>query len=473
MDMARLPLQLDRPRVGSAVRDRVEAASVRRATVESGTMAFAVFLVLNAVLIVRPREFISVVRDVPMYECLVAACFLLSWKNIQRQFTSRAIQSQPITACVYGLLCTIVVSQLAHLYLGGAWAVGQAFAKVVVYYTLIVAIVNSPRRLQQYMHAIAAMIAVTAVIAMLQYRGVIDIAAFEPWTEKGGGDSTGAGATIYVRLRGIGVFNDPNDYSLVLVLAMLIAIRGIIEAASIRRWFWICTLGVVGYAFALTQSRGGFLALLISLLLLFRARFGWKRAFLIGVLIVPCLLVLLGARQTQLSTDTETGQGRMQLWWEGFDLFVHSPVFGVGAGELVEHLGYVAHNSFVHAFTELGFLGGMCFLGAYYTAGMGLHGSKELARSAGNAGAERLRSYLLAIVAGYAVGLLSLSRVYAEPTYIPLGMATAYLSNQSAQRFDEKLRSAGRYLARLVLVGVVFVVTWFVVTRAFVRWSGA
>ena len=57
-----------------------------------------------------------------------------------------------------------------------------------------------------------------------------------------------------------------------------------------------------------------------------------------------------------------------------------SPVFGIGKNRFGEEAGQVAHNSFVHAFTELGPLGGMVFLGAFYLAMRALWTEEEAAR---------------------------------------------------------------------------------------------
>jgi hypothetical protein len=90
---------------------------------------------------------------------------------------------------------------------------------------------------------------------------------------------------------------------------------------------------------------------------------------------------------------------------------------------LVDSIGQVAHNSFLHAFAELGILGGGAFLGVFLLTIRGVWRALPPDREV-----LRLRGFVLAVVSGYAVGLLSLSRCYTAGTQLVLGIAAAYLA---------------------------------------------
>ena len=196
----------------------------------------------------------------------------------------------------------------------------------------------------------------------------------------------------------------------------------------------------------LTHSRGGFLGMLAALVVLLAARFG-RKALPLGLVVMPAVFVLFAGRQTNISLGNGTGQTRVQLWHEGMILFTGRPVFGIGSERYAEYAGHVAHNSFIHCYTELGLLGGTFFLGAFYLAAwslvrLGGKGvppvSPELAR---------LRPYVLAIVVGYAGGLMSLSCPYYIPTYTVLGLASVYI--RLAERADlGRPRSPGSTASR-------------------------
>src|SRR5262249_12689147 len=128
-----------------------------------------------------------------------------------------------------------------------------------------------------------------------------------------------------------------------------------------------------------------------------------------------------------LDVSQGTGQQRIQIWSEGLDLFVRSPLFGIGMGNYLEEVHIVAHNCFVHCYTELGFLGGTLFTGAVYLSLWPMYRVGSLQSQIADPELRRLRPYLLAILAGYAAGMLSISISYHVPTYMLFGLAAVYL----------------------------------------------
>src|SRR5262249_52517840 len=138
--------------------------------------------------------------------------------------------------------------------------------------------------------------------------------------------------------------------------------------------------------------------------------------------------VLVGGRQANIDTSGGTGQTRIQLWMDGLMLFFRSPIFGIGPGNFGEALGHVAHNSYVHAFTEMGLVGGTLFVGIVYYS----HWMFFRLRVAGDLVKDpdlyRMGPYVTAAVTSYSVGMLSLSNCYVVPTYAIFGLATAYIN---------------------------------------------
>ena len=99
----------------------------------------------------------------------------------------------------------------------------------------------------------------------------------------------------------------------------------------------------------------------------------------------------------------------------------------------------MAHNSFVHAFTELGFFGGALFLGAFTAALVMLYRLRNDCHSECECWREstrelkRMLPYVTAMLVGFAVSMFSLSRNYFVPTYLVLGLATAYVQIATGQ----------------------------------------
>ena len=183
-------------------------------------------------------------------------------------------------------------------------------------------------------------------------------------------------------------------------------------------------MGLFGYAIVLTQSHGGIIALSVGLLIVLRWNLGWLKSLPIFVALSPLAAILLAKRATSLTMTEDTALARVQLWSEGFALFKQNPIFGIGADQYEEQVGMVAHNSFIHCFTELGLVGGAVPRRVPVRA-------RSLRRTNLDAWKEarprdRLAIWLMAMLGCYACGILTLSRPYVPPTYLLLGLAAAY-----------------------------------------------
>jgi hypothetical protein len=128
----------------------------------------------------------------------------------------------------------------------------------------------------------------------------------------------------------------------------------------------------------------------------------------------------------------------------------------------------------VHAFAELGLLGGGCFVSLVYLAIAQLRRLKGSEQSIEDPEMRRLRPYLLGIVCGFCAGIMSLSRVYIVPTYMVFGLAAAFLNQVSVPRespspvwhFNSSL------FMRLAGISVAALMALEVGSRLMVRWEG-
>jgi O-antigen ligase len=432
-------------------------------------MDFFLFLLVNATLFLRPAEVIPGMQDVQLYTYLIVPCLLLALPRVLEQLRSDILVRQPITICVLGLLVLVPLSQLGHLETEKALLAGLEFAKVAAYYLLLVAIVNTPGRLRSLLFWLVLFTAGTALLAVLRYQGVIELPTLTTLADRR--DDELGQEQVFLRLAGTGIFRDPNDFTLLLVLGIPLTLYFLTESAgTVGRLVWLAPLALFGYALALTQSRGGFLAVAVGLLVLFRARFGKGISLVLGILVLPALFLVLGSRQTDIFTTGDTAQQRYQLWSDGLVLFQESPLIGVGVGEFQPRAGMVAHNSYVQAYAELGFLGGTVFLGAF------LYGLWTLWRIGPertmilDPALGRLRPYVLAVVAGYAVAMLSLTHVYTVPTYTILGLATVYLGQAVVYPPVAVPRFSSRLAQRFAVASVGFLLATYVLVRFVVRW---
>jgi len=428
-------------------------------------LRFGLFLLVNAMLFIRPAEFFPALLGLPIYEGCILACLAASYPAIVSQLSGKALVARPITAFAVGMLAAIVLSHLANLETARALEHGVDFAKLLLYYFLLVGVVDTPARLERFLTALASFALMITALAVGQYYHVFKIPALVFIQD---GDGSGRAEAMFVRLGSTGLFQDPNDMCLMLVMSMIICLYQVVER---RRFFWILPLAFFGHAMTLTHSRGGFLGLIGALVVLLLARFG-KKALPLGVLVLPFVFVMFAGRQTSISLSDGTGQSRIQLWADGLQMFLHQPIFGIGSHRYDEFMGHVAHNSFIHCYVELGMVGGTIFLSAFYLAfwtplrigGKGVPAlSPELSR---------LRSYVMAIVTGYAGGLMSLSCPYTIPTYTVLGMAAVFIVLAEKELKVPTARINANLAKRLSLISVCFIITAQIVVRLLVRVGG-
>jgi putative inorganic carbon (hco3(-)) transporter len=435
---------------------------------------YAFFLLLNAILFIRPGELVVSLEPFRLYQLAIIGCLATSYPSVISQLGSQSLLERPMTLCVVGLLASIVLSHLQFGSLYDARTSGSEFGKIVLYFLLLLSNLDRPDNFQRFLNYLVLFTFVAAGLALLQFYHFVDIPALAAYEQREIDEETGE-IIVFPRLCGSGIFNDPNDVCLMLSIAMMICLYRILTpGAGPKRFLWLAPLVPFFVAFVETKSRGGFIALMVALNVLVVSRLGVRKALPFWLLGAPLVLVLFGGRMTQIEVDGGTGQHRIQLWREALGLLREYPLLGVGQGMLPEYTRLVAHNSYVHAFAELGLLGGGCFVSLVYLAIAQLRRLKASEEAIEDPEMRRLRPYLLGIVCGFCAGILSLSRVYIVPTYMVFGLAAAFLNQVTVPReapspvwqFNSSLfmRLAGISVAALLVLEVG--------SRLMVRWEG-
>lgn len=437
-----------------------------------GRWGFVFILAATATLLIRPGEIAPSLVKWPIYEALMLASLISSLPAILGQFRLGALRRRPTTVFVLGMVAAISLSHLAHGDLWNARYSAATFMKVVVYYLLLVGLIRTPERLQRFLHFVVACLLVVTIVCLLQFHEVIDIPTITACQQSYGVDDDTGGAGTVLRLQATGIFSDPNDFSLILVAALLISWHGVRQSRGLL-WpvVWLVPTIIFGYAIALTQSRGGFLALLAGIFYLAVHRFGWRKSLPVIALALAALLIVVGGRQTNidLSNPEDTAQGRLQLWRDALNEFKTAPLFGIGKENLVDAIGLVAHNAYLHCFAELGVFGGTVFVGLIYVTVAMLR--RVAADPDEDAEAEdslqQWRPTVLAVIISYGAGVFSLSRPYGIATYLILAIGAAYYGIAAAQSdADETLLDLGM-MRRVCLASVLTLLGLFVFVRVF------
>ncbi|MBA3315018.1 MAG: O-antigen ligase family protein [Planctomycetaceae bacterium] len=419
-------------------------------------------------LFIRPAELVPELATVPVYNIVIVAALIAALPALVNLLTPSSLAAQPPVVCVLLLLPAIVVSFPLDLIGWGLRTAAMDFLKVVLYFLLLLAVVNTERRLKQFLCFLAVTVAVSASLSLLHERGAIHLPALESIEQKQV-DADG-NVISYPRLRSTGIFNDPNDFAMILTIGIVASLYFLGERSwGVARIVWLLPIALCGYAFWLTRSRGGMLALFAAVTVLAHTRWGWRRALLAAAVFSPILALGLSGRGEAMGSGT--GQQRVQFWSEGLLLMRDHPVFGIGHGNFVEEIRHVAHNSFVHSYTELGFVGGTLFFGANAAAAWTLYSIRRDPAMTESPEQKRLLSAVAAILLGAVVAQFSLSRAYTNTPYLAIGLATAFAAVVPLSRPYELPRFSLPFIWQLGVASAAFLVAIQVYVRFSVRWG--
>ncbi|WP_197523949.1 O-antigen ligase family protein [Cupriavidus sp. USMAHM13] len=119
-----------------------------------------------------------------------------------------------------------------------------------------------------------------------------------------------------------------------------------------------------------TLSRAGAVSL-VAMMVLIILFGGLKSKRRLQILIVGVLAIVLLYSQAgyvfdrlgsiQSSVANDGASGRFEFWGQAINLINSSPIFGVGPGGFRLIVGDAAHNTYIEALAELGFVGGLVY----------------------------------------------------------------------------------------------------------------
>jgi hypothetical protein len=298
-----------------------------------------------------------------------------------------------------------------------------------------------------------------------------DQAEAEPAPE--GADALAADAVV--RIRGLGFINDPNDLAstLVAVLPLLLAFRR--PRARLRNGLlvWAPAAAMV-YGIYLTRSRGGAVALAGLLALASRARLGRTLTVFVAAAFIVALVGLGFTGGRSMGVD-RSASDRIDAWSEGLQMLKASPVWGVGFGNFRLHHERVAHNSFVHCFSELGLVGYFLWLGLLVLT---LDDARRLERGerrdddgeepATAEDEEDVRRWGRAVglsLAGFLMGAFFLSRSYDVMLFMLVGLGAALADVARRQGVLSRTRDPFLWSLAIALLELASIVVFWLYMR--------
>jgi O-antigen ligase len=313
-----------------------------------------------------------------------------------------------------GFFLTILMSHIAHTYFWGMKDSAIKFFPTFLLFFVILNALNTERRLKISMGLIVFM------MLLLVFQGMYQVEHGYGWAGQLITSQNDETAGIINRINWVGIFNDPNDLALTFVIGIGFLLPFIFSNVNfILRVISTVIVGYLGYGIFLTNSRGGQIALMAALFYFFIRK---TKKFVLGGILgggaVALMMIFGPSRMSMLSSSEDSAATRLDLWYGGLQLFKSNPVFGRGWGMFMEDLPQTAHNSYVLAVAELGFVGLFLWVALIYISIKGLlivqNNNKVLA------------NYALGIqsaLVGFSAAAFFLSRTYVILPYMLFAMA--------------------------------------------------
>lgn len=431
------------------------------------------FIALYLVLVlVRPQEYPQMVDSgVPLLPLALVSALLAWLASTRKRFDEPQYLLLPL------FMLATCLSIAFNGWPGGAVEQFSLFAPSLVGFVVLANATSSPRRM------LVVLGLFTACAALLAVHGMEQAAVGDGWT--------GMPLVDDGRIQYVGIFSDPNDLGMLFVIcvpmALYLSSRG--GLLGLRRLFWLGLAGLLLYGIYLTNSRGAMLALVAM-----AGAYLWlRRGPLTATMLAGgCLLVmrLVPSRLDQLDVGEQSASGRVDAWYEGMQMFIANPVYGVGTGRFTEYHHLTAHNSLILVLAENGFIGfvlwfaflGYCF---WMMARILRHPSPVEVDAVGPEAAmdadaglqlqwQRDRAIactLLVSLVGFAATAFFLSRSYVILLYLLAAVVVAHSSGVRERFPSIPAFRLGRDLPRWVVLSALATVAFYLVLKILLAMS--
>jgi hypothetical protein len=376
-------------------------------------VALGFLIVYVLVLLVRPQEWYEPVRGFELVN--VAAILTIFAALINPSPDQRLIGTvsrNKYGRLMWGLLVAVVLSQLVYGRLRGGADAFLEFGKSCVLLFTTMTLVDNPRRLRRMMWVIVISAAIFCVHGIMQVKTGYGFANVEPFGSFFDGD---------FRVQGTGMFQDPNDFAMLYVVAIPFVFTFLQTDTMVPGKFFVAaSFPAMLYVLYYTRSRGGVVGLGTMLL-----AYVWfsTRTTILRILVASAVLgavVAFGPARTRETVYEGSAGGRIMQWGYGNQFLKQNPLFGIGYQRWLDYSDQVAHNSFVTCYGELGLFGYSFWFTLLWLV---LRSVYRIARLEPlDRGTRRLAVGLFAALVGFYASAFFLTRTYNPFLYLMLGL---------------------------------------------------
>lgn len=322
-------------------------------------LSFLIFIYLTLYYI-RPAEWVPGIVGAPLIMVAgIISLLYLGFGIITNRFPN--ILRGNSEKMMFGFVFAIIMSHVSHFYIGGAINSINIFLPSITGFFLIICYIDSNKRFHFLLLLLIILSTYLAYEGWLQYTTGFSHGGLEPVYQES--ELVDEEIVMIPRIRWYGVFNDPNDLGLGLVLVIPFLLNMLLQRQYLVP---MITLPLISLAIYYTNSRGTVLAGLVAIGSYFIIRYRSFYGALVGGMFALVLFLFGPSRMSSVSASEESAYGRIEAWYEAYQMFKSNPVFGVGQGMFTDYHTLTAHNSFVLVMAELGFVGLFFYTGLFY-----------------------------------------------------------------------------------------------------------
>jgi O-antigen ligase len=381
-------------------------------------MGVAILLAYIALNLLSPAD---VLPDLPFRPALTLAlpCLLMAILTFWRRPRLKLRTQFVLVSLFYGwALC----SWFPHGQLGANVRTLLELSPNVMVYFVGLFLLDSPKKL----NALRTTLLIVAIFVLINAFIGIPAARASGVTTPYDTTSPWGLPPHWVRIRGMGMLNDPNvlGHFLLVVLPMLYVSRNESRPDSPYVIVPITVLFLIGVYW--TGSRGAEMGVAAVLGQALIRRFKTAGALLSGTIVALLLLAINRFNGTRTVT-VSGGLDRLAIWSDGLSYFKSSPIWGIGYDNFAEKQGMTAHNSYLLCATELGLVGFFLWMSVIVVTFIQLNGAHRLLVKS-NPGLARWAAALRLSLGAYLFTGFFLSLTYELLLFMLLGMAGSVIT---------------------------------------------
>ena len=379
---------------------------------QESKLGFLFLMIYTLLVFVRPHEWSGMEVNLPLTRIVLISTFVMYMlavrpKNISVQFGMLIV-----------LLFFILFSEVRNGRTSFAFPTLMSFlVSAIIPYLVFTGLLTSHKR-----HLTIINMLLIACLFMA-YNGYTQITS--PTGVGFASEAVGRSDLAKTQARYVGIFNDPNDMGMFLVMCLPLAYLLFQQASSfLMRCYYLGTVLFCTASIYWTQSRGSILGTLVVFTSFFYIKYGKAKTMVLVALSSPVVIFIL-SKFRSISSDDQSANDRIEAWYQGILMFKYRPLLGVGKDRFMEHHYKTAHNSYVLVMSELGIFGYITWMFILISTVFILSKMIKVENKANNPDIEKektLALYMMVGLMGYLSTAFFISRSYHILLYVYIAM---------------------------------------------------